>query len=73
MAEETKSIDDFQAAAAKANSVLTIPDWPQTPEAVDTMMKDAIAKANSALDQIGKQDLSKVTFKSTIVALDDLA
>src|SRR5205809_6610094 len=35
-------------------------------------MKDAIAKANKALDQIGAQDLSKVTFKSTVVALDDL-
>ena len=37
------------------------------------MTKDAIAKANAALDAIGKQDLSKVTFKSTIVARDDLA
>jgi Zn-dependent oligopeptidase len=36
-------------------------------------MRDAIAKANAALDAIGAQDLSKVTFKSTIVALDDLA
>ena len=44
----------------------------QTPEAVDAMTKDAIAKANAALDEIGKQDPSKVTFKSTVVALDDL-
>ena len=72
-AQETKSVDDFRAAAEKKNSVLTIPDWPQTPEAVDTMTKDAIAKANAALDAIGKQDLSKVSFKSTIVARDDLA
>ena len=63
----------FESAAEKKNSVLTIPDWPQTPEAVDTMTKDAIAKANAALDAIGKQDLSKVSFKSTIVARDDLA
>ena len=35
-------------------------------------MNDAIAKANTALDQIGSQDLEKVTFKSTVVALDDL-
>ena len=35
-------------------------------------MNDAIAKANKALDQIGSQDLKKVTFKSTVVALDDL-
>ena len=71
-AAETKTVDDFRAAAAKANAVLTIPDWEQTPEAVEASMKDAIAKGNSALDQIGGQDLSKVTFKSTVVALDDL-
>ena len=69
---ELKTVDDFRAAAAKANAVLTIPDWEQTPEAVDAAMKDAIAKANKALDQIGAQDPSKVTFKSTVVALDDL-
>src|SRR5437870_761703 len=71
-AENLKSFDDFRAAAAKANAVLTIPDWEQTPEAVDAMTKNAIATANKALDQIGAQDPSKVTFKSTIVALDDL-
>src|SRR5499427_4779162 len=71
-AAELKTVDDFRAAAAKANAVLTIPDWEQTPEAVEAAMKDAIAKANSALDQIGGQDLGKVTFKSTVVALDDL-
>ena len=71
-AENLKTVDDFRAAAAKANAVLTIPDWEQTPEAVDAMMKNAIATANRALDQIGAQDVSKVTFKATIVALDDL-
>src|SRR5438270_8075944 len=71
-AENLKTVDDFCAAAAKANAVLTIPDWEQTPEAVDAMTKNAIATANKALDQIGAQDLSKVTFKSTVVALDDL-
>ena len=71
-AAELKSVDDFRDAAAKTNAVLTIPEWEQTPEAVEASMKDAIAKANTALDQIGAQDLSKVTFKSTVVALDDL-
>jgi len=71
-AENLKTVDDFRAAAAKANAVLTIPDWEQTPEAVDAVMKNAIDTANKALDQIGAQDLSKVTFKSTVVALDDL-
>jgi Zn-dependent oligopeptidase len=68
---DPKTVDDFRAAAAKANAVLTIPDWEQTPEAVEASMKDAIAKANAALDQIGAQDLGKVTFKSTVIALDD--
>jgi len=72
LAGEIKSFDDFRPAANKANSVLTIPDWPQTPEAVDASTKEAIAKANAALDAIGKQDPTKVSFKSTIVALDDL-
>src|SRR2546430_7276228 len=71
--ENLKTVDDFRAAAAKANAVLTIPDWEQTPEAVDAALKNAIATANKALDQIGAQDPGKVTFKSTIVALDDLA
>ncbi len=71
-AAELKTVDDFREAAAKANAVLTIPDWEQTPEAVDTLMKSAMAKANKALDEIGAQDLKKVTFKSTVVALDDL-
>ena len=71
-AAEMKSVDDFKASAEKANAILTIPDWDQTPEAVGTSMKNAIAKANTALDQIAAQDLKKVTFKTTIVALDDL-
>src|ERR1700730_11365717 len=70
-AAEPKTVNDVRAAAAKANAVLTVPDWDQTPEAVGGSMKDAIAKANAALDQIGAQDPSKVTFKSTVVALDD--
>src|SRR6059036_3968752 len=71
-AAELKTVDDFRAAAAKANAVLTLPDWEQKPDAVEASMKNAIAKADAALDQIGGQDLSKVTFKSTVVALDDL-
>src|SRR5215472_12263265 len=70
---DMKTINDFQAAASKANAVLTLPDWEQTPEAIETDMKNAIAKANVALDQIAAQDLGKVTFKSTVVALDDLS
>src|SRR5438034_5663762 len=72
-AAETKTVDDFRTAAAKANAVLTVPEWEQTQKAVAAILNDASAKANKALDQIGAQDPAKVTFKSTVVALDDLA
>src|SRR6059036_1246372 len=71
-AAELKTVDDFRAAATKANAVLTIPDWEQTPATVEAAMKNAIAKANASLDRIGAQDPGKVTFKGTVVALDDV-
>jgi thimet oligopeptidase len=71
-ADELKTADSFRDAAAKANAILTLPDWEQTPEAVEASVKNAIATANAALDKIGAQDLTKVTFQSTVVALDDL-
>jgi thimet oligopeptidase len=67
-----KTVDDFRTAAAKSKAVLEIPDWEQTPEAIEVMMKSTIARANKALDEIGAQDLKNVTFRSTVGALDDL-
>jgi Zn-dependent oligopeptidase len=72
-AENLKSIDSYSDAVAKANARLTIPDWPRTPEAVETSAKEAIKRGNAALDAIGKLDRKKVTFQNTVVALDDLA
>jgi len=72
-AENLKSIDSYSEATAKANARLTIPDWPQTPEAVETSAKEAIKKGNAALDAIGKLNRKTVTFQNTVVALDDLA
>jgi thimet oligopeptidase len=71
-AESVKSLSDFQAAAKKANEVLIIPEWPKTPVEVQANIDTAIAKANAALDAIGKQDLGKVTFASTVGALDNI-
>src|SRR5947207_2790232 len=71
-AENVKSLSDFQAAAEKANEVLTIPEWPKTPVEVQGNIDTSIANANTALDAIGKQDLGKVTFASTVVALDNI-
>ena len=65
-ADEVKSLSDFQAAADKANEILIIPEWPKTPVEVQGNINTAIANANAALDTIGKQDLGKVTFASTV-------
>ncbi len=71
-ADDVKSLSDFQTAADKAKAVLTIPDWPKTPVEVQGEVNTAIAKADAALSIIGKQDLSKVTFASTLGALDNI-
>jgi hypothetical protein len=71
-AAELKDIDAFEAAAAKANRVLTVPDWEQTPNAVTASIMEAIAKGNAALDQIGSQNLEDVMFESSVGALENL-
>ncbi|MDQ3414300.1 MAG: M3 family metallopeptidase, partial [Verrucomicrobiota bacterium] len=71
-AESVKSLSDFKAAAEKANAVLVIPEWPKTPVEVQGEIDTAIAKANAALDTIGKQDLGKASLQSTVVALDNI-
>ncbi|HEV8185137.1 MAG TPA: M3 family metallopeptidase, partial [Chthoniobacterales bacterium] len=72
-AAELRTLEAFNDAAAKANAVLTLPAWEQTPGAISASMKDAIAKATAEMDEIGQQDPTKATFKSTIVALDDVS
>lgn len=71
-AAELKNLDVFQAAAAKANLVLSIPNWEQTPNTLKASIMKAIAKCNAALDQIGSQNLEYVTFESSVAALENL-
>ena len=71
-ATDLKNLDAFQAAAAKANLALTIPDWEQTPDALKASMMEAIAKGNATLDQIGSQNLEYMMFESSVAALENL-
>src|SRR4051812_17326877 len=66
------AVAEKPAPALPSTPVVTIPDWEQTPDAVEAAMNMAINRANAALDAVGRQDLKSVTFKSTVVALDDL-
>src|SRR5262245_28529643 len=71
-AAQLRTIESFQATAARTNRVLGVPDFERTADALLESITDAIAKGNSALDQIGSQNLDHVTFESTVVALENL-
>ncbi len=62
----------FQAEAEKYNSILALPSFELTPEAVKQSVTNAINKANTKLDAIGKLSATEVTFANTVRALDDL-
>ena len=63
-------VEDFQAEAAKFNSVLTVPTFETTPEAVTAAAEAVLKEADVALDEIGKLPPKAVTFANTIGALD---
>jgi ParB-like chromosome segregation protein Spo0J len=44
-ADDLKTVDSFRDAADKAKALLTLPDWEQTPEAVEAATKKAIENA----------------------------
>jgi Zn-dependent oligopeptidase len=66
------AIESFQAAAARTNRVLDVPEFERTAGALMESITIAIAKGNSALDQIGSQNLDHVSFESTVAALENL-
>lgn len=71
-AADLKKLEDFQAAAATANAVLTIPKFETTPEDVAKAAETVLKEADAALDAIGKVDPKKVVYGNTIGALDDI-
>ena len=69
-AADLRKVGEFQAEAAKFNSVLTIPTFETTPEAVTAAADAVLKEADAALDEIGKLLPKAVTFTNTIAALD---
>jgi thimet oligopeptidase len=64
------SLADFQSTAAKFNNLISVPDYETSPAAVRHSLETSIAKANAALDQLGRLDPGQVTFSNTVGALD---
>jgi thimet oligopeptidase len=67
-----KTLADYQRAAEKFNSIISLPNFETTTNAIKQSVKTTIATAESALDKIGKLPPAKATFQNTIRALDDL-
>lgn len=61
---------DFQAAAARSGTVLTLPVYPVTVDEVKAQADAAIKLADRALDELAAQDPAKATFQSTFAAYD---
>ncbi|HZM03576.1 MAG TPA: M3 family metallopeptidase [Candidatus Saccharimonadales bacterium] len=67
-----ETLADFQNAAAKFHSIISLPDFETTTNAIDQSVKRTIATADAALDQIGRLQPSEVNFQNTLRALDDV-
>jgi Zn-dependent oligopeptidase len=63
----------FQQRAAKYHSVITLPEFETTPDAIKVTVSQTIAAGNAALDGVGQLRASEVNFHNTIRQLDDIA
>jgi Zn-dependent oligopeptidase len=68
----TGSLSEFQKKAEKFNTVVTVPTFETTPEAVAATATNVIAAGNAALDRVGQVKPGEVNFTNTILALDDI-
>lgn len=73
MEKSNRTLADFQKAAEKYKSIISVPEFEVTPEGLATSVKTAITNANADLDAIGRLQPGQVTFKNTVRALDDMA
>jgi len=72
MPVEHSTLAGFQLEAAKFNSVISLPDFETTTNAIELSVKTTIASANAAQDEIGRLQSSDVNFNNTLRALDDV-
>jgi thimet oligopeptidase len=72
MSTDHKTLVDFQQEAARFNSIISVPDFETTTNAIALSAKATIDHANAALDEIGRLNPSDVNFNNTLRALDDV-
>jgi thimet oligopeptidase len=62
----------FQQEASNFNSIISLPEFETTTNAIDVSVKTTIAAANAALDKIGRLQPPDVNLTNTLRALDDV-
>jgi thimet oligopeptidase len=72
MPVEHNTLAGFQQEADKFNSIIRLPEFETSTNAIQDSVKTTIAAANAALDQIGRLQPSDVNFNNTVRALDDV-
>ena len=72
VAAAPRTLADFQPAAARFHAVLTLPDFERTPAELEATVVKVIAGGDATLNQLAGQDPGKVTFASTIGAIDNI-
>jgi thimet oligopeptidase len=65
-------LKEFKRRAAKFNSVITVPEFETTVNAIRFNLKQTIAVGNAALDRLGALKQNQVTFDNAVRALDDI-
>lgn len=63
-------LEDLQAQAARDGVALVLPVWPRTAAEVQSMTKEALARADAALAKLAQQPADAATFASTFAAYD---
>jgi thimet oligopeptidase len=71
-APENLTLADFQSAAARYHSIITVPTFETTASAIESSGKLTVAQAQAALDKVGSLQPAQVTFANTIQALDNV-
>src|SRR5579872_7504859 len=76
LAQTTSGADplrEFEARAAKFKSVIRLPQFETSTNALRASLQQTIATGNSALDALAALDPKSVNFKNTVGALDKIA
>ncbi|MEY2428039.1 MAG: thimet oligopeptidase, partial [Verrucomicrobiota bacterium] len=71
-AKQSEGLQEFQKRAEKFKGIISLPQFETTSNEVRASIQQTIATGNAALDVIGALNPKKVTFKNTILALDDM-